>query len=82
MSTRIIDGFEVMASTKQNDPAVEFYEPILLIRKQGSDHVEHCRDFWSQDLEHSTRADAQARAEEMLAGMQYVRHYGDQWEIG
>lgn len=79
MARREIDGFEVISDVELTGE--DFYEPVLRVRRLDSVRVETPPYPISQDVERRTSAEAQAMADAWLAGLQYVKHNGDEWDI-
>ncbi|MGS1076696.1 hypothetical protein [Pseudoxanthomonas beigongshangi] len=84
MPTRSVDGFFLTASTEPQEPGANFYEPAILVRKEDSDHVEVAHNYFaiSQNVEERSYEQAYQQACEWLETIEYVRYYGNQWELG
>lgn len=83
MPSRVVDGFILTPATEPQEDGAEFYEPSILVRQQAMQRTEVYNHYAiSQNVERRSKEEAFALAEQWVDQIQYVRYYGNQWDLG
>ena len=82
MRRRELDGFELISATEPKEADAPFYEPAILVRRLDSEQVEvHAYFATSQNVKERSQEQAQYEADAWVMEIEYVRHFGEHWDI-